>query len=237
MTSSNRATSSSTTPIVVGPFVKQRHAGIYLGDGEFVAAVKGSAVTILKLNDAKWRSVYKGARRIDPDVLAREEDARDAGRATTARAAGAPVASAAAAGAVAAPRTLTDDERRLRDVTEEWRGTPYKLGGTSRSGIDCSAFSGVLYKTVYRVDLPRTAEEQEGLGTSVSRDHLEPGDLIFFRTQGMGPLFKSRHVGVYLGGGEFAQASGRRGVTVSRLDNRYWSKKYHAARRPSKTAG
>jgi cell wall-associated NlpC family hydrolase len=226
---------------VVGPFVKQRHAGIYLGDGEFVAAVKGSAVTILKLNDARWRSVYKGARRIDPDALARAEEAREARSAGTsagARGGSAPPALAsrtpgAAAGAATAgaPRALSDSERRLRDVTEEWRGTPYKLGGTSRSGIDCSAFSRVLYENVYQVELPRTAEEQERLGSAVTRDSLQPGDLIFFRTQGMGPLFKSRHVGVYLGGGEFAQASGRRGVTISRLDNRYWSKKYHAARR------
>lgn len=226
---------------VVGPFVKQRHAGIYLGDGEFVAAVKGSAVSILKLGDARWRSVYKGARRIDPDALARAEEAREtrsAGASARVRGGSAPPALAsrtpgATAGAAApgAPRALSDSERRLRDVTEEWRGTPYKLGGTSRSGIDCSAFSRVLYENVYQMDLPRTAEEQERLGSAVSRDSLQPGDLIFFRTQGMGPLFKSRHVGVYLGGGEFAQASGRRGVTISRLDNRYWSKKYHAARR------
>jgi cell wall-associated NlpC family hydrolase len=232
---------------VVGPFVKQRHAGIYLGDGEFVAAVKGSAVSILKLNDARWRSVYKGARRIDPDALARAEEAREtrsAGRATSARNGNAPTALSnrtPGVGTAAEPpagtaRVLSDSERRLRDVTEEWRGTPYKLGGTSRSGIDCSAFSRVLYENVYQMELPRTAEEQEQLGAAVNRDGLQPGDLIFFRTQGMGPLFKSRHVGVYLGGGEFAQASGRRGVTISRLDNRYWSKKYHAARRIQKIA-
>ncbi len=229
----------------VGPFVKQRHAGIYLGDGEFVAAVKGSAVTILKLNDARWRSVYKAARRIDPDALAHAEEAREAraaGRPAGARSGDAPPSLAARAGTTPAaaapgePRALSDSERRLRDVTEEWRGTPYKLGGTSRSGIDCSAFSRVLYENVYQIELPRTAEEQEQLGAAVNRDGLQPGDLIFFRTQGMGPLFKSRHVGVYLGGGEFAQASGRRGVTISRLDNRYWSKKYHAARRIPKTA-
>lgn len=221
---------------VVGPFVKQRHAGLYLGDGEFVAAVKGAAVTILKLNDARWRAVYKAARRIDPDVLARVEDSREAREArTTGRASSASAASGAPA-ASTAPRALSDSERRLRDVTEEWRGTPYKLGGASRSGIDCSAFSRVLYDNVYQVALPRTAEEQEQLGSAVGRSDLQPGDLVFFRTQGMGPLFKSRHVGVYLGGGEFAQASGRRGVTISRLDNRYWSRKYHAARRVPKTA-
>ena len=212
----------------VGPLIKQRHAGLYLGDGDFVAAVKGSAVTILELNDAKWRRVYKAARRIDPDALARAEEAAEPAPRT-----GAP---ATAASSTASPRVLTDAELRLRGVTDDWRGTPYKLGGTSKSGIDCSAFSRVMYKDVYQYELPRTAEEQERLGRSVNRNELQAGDLVFFRTQGMGPLFRSRHVGVYLGGGEFAQASGRHGVTISRLDNRYWSRKYHAARRLSPPA-
>jgi cell wall-associated NlpC family hydrolase len=110
-------------------------------------------------------------------------------------------------------------------------GTPYKLGGTSKSGVDCSAFVQAVYKDVYGVELPRTAEEQERLGSKVDRKELQAGDLVFFRTKGMGPFFKSRHVGVYLGEGEFAQASGRLGVNVTPLDNRYWSKKYEGARR------
>lgn len=216
---------------VVGPFVKQRHAGIYLGDGEFVAAVKGSAVTILKLGDPRWRAVYKAARRIDPDVLAREEDARTAAAANRSPTSAAALPSNTAA-TTASP--MSDAERRLRAIGEDWRGTPYKLGGTSKSGIDCSAYSRVVYENVYQIELPRTAQEQERMGTSVGRGELQPGDLIFFRTQGMGPLFQSRHVGVYLGHGEFAQASGRRGVTVSSLDNSYWRKKYHSARRVAK---
>ena len=52
--------------------------------------------------------------------------------------------------------------------------------------------------------LPRTAEEQERLGPKSIVESLETGDLVFFRTKGMGPLFKARHVGIYLGGGEFA---------------------------------
>lgn len=207
----------------VGGLVKQRHAGLYIGNGEFVSAVRGSAVTILELNDARWKAAYQTARRIDPDVLARIDAAREP-RQTTPEAA----ADGAATRTLAAP---TAQEQRLRAVTDEWQGTPYKLGGVSKSGIDCSAFSRVMYSSVYQVELPRTAEEQERLGTRVERRELQSGDLIFFRTQGMGPLFRSRHVGVYLGQGEFAQASGRFGVTVSRLDNRYWSRKYHSARR------
>ena len=86
------------------------------------------------------------------------------------------------------------------------------------------------------MDLPRTAEEQERLGAKIDRKSLQTGDLVFFRTKGMGPLFKSRHVGIYLGGGEFAQASGRLGVNVARIDGYYWNKKYESGRRLPKAA-
>jgi cell wall-associated NlpC family hydrolase len=88
-----------------------------------------------------------------------------------------------------------------------------------------------VYTEVYHVELPRTVEEQETSGKPIPRSRLQPGDLVFFRAQGMGPRSGSRHVGVYLGAGEFAQASGSRGVTVSRLDDPYWNERYKTARR------
>ncbi len=130
---------------------------------------------------------------------------------------------------------MTSPERQLRDAVDPWKGTPYRLGGTSKSWADCSALVRSLYQDVYGVQLPRTAEEQERLGAKIDRRNLVAGDLIFFRTQGMGPFFKSRHVGLYLGNGEFAQASGRLGVNIARLDNRYWNKKYAGARRLPKS--
>lgn len=224
----------------MGKFINQRHAGLYIGDGEFVHAVKGSAVTISKLKDKRWSDAFEMARRIDPDALARQEEEREArsapavaGRSTGTRADG-DAASAArpnTAPRAAPPRTPSETEARLRDAVEPWRGTPYKIGGTSKSGVDCSALVRALFEEVYGMKLPRTAEEQERLGKKVDRKNLETGDLVFFRTKGMGPLFRARHVGVYLGGGEFAQSSGRLGVNVARLDNRYWNKKYETARR------
>lgn len=203
----------------IGKLVDRRHAGMYIGNGEFVHAVKGSAVTISRLDEDRWRKAFRGSRRIEP--------ADDSGPATVAG--GRPAPRNAYANTTG--RTVSDPERKLRDATQPWLGTPYKLGGNTKSGVDCSAFVRAVYTDVYGVELPRTAEEQERLGQKVDRRDLQPGDLVFFRTKGMGPFFKSRHVGVYVGGGEFAQASGRLGVNISPMSNRYWSKKYEGARR------
>ena len=254
-----------------GGLFNQRQAGLYIGDGEFVHAVKGAAVTISKMEDPRWANAFKDARRIDPEVLAREEQRADAAEhvATTARPAprnsmpskptpstarttpttttrpsarAATSAQAAPTHAplvpLASPGEESDAEResRLRDAAQPWMGTPYRLGGNSRTGIDCSAFVQAVFQAAYNMDLPRSADYQEKLGTAVNRDELEVGDLVFFRTQGMGPLFKSHHVGLYVGDGEFAQASSSHGVMISRLDNVYWSRKYQAARRVLPTA-
>lgn len=201
----------------IGKLIDRRHAGMYIGNGEFVHAVKGAAVTISKLDDERWKKAYRSARRIEPDMSG---DAAQVAK-------GGPRNAYANVGG----RHVPDPERKLRDATAPWLGTPYKLGGTSKSGVDCSAFVRAVYLDVYASELPRTAEEQERLGKKIDRKDLQPGDLVFFRTKGMGPLFKSRHVGVYVGGGEFAQASGRLGVNIMSLSNRYWSKKYEGARR------
>jgi cell wall-associated NlpC family hydrolase len=258
----------------IGSVFNQKHAGMYIGDGEFVHSVKGSAVTISRLDDPRWANAFRDARRIDPDAL---EEAR-AARATKAEAAAAartaakstraatkpaakpeptpaapasatqsnpapvveappepgppPIATpAATAPTIPAPAAATDRERKLDEAIQPWIGTPYRIGGTTKSGVDCSAFVGAVYLAAFDVKLPRTAEEQEQLGTVVKREDLQVGDLVFFRTQGMGPLFKSRHVGIYVGHGQFAQASGRKGVTLTDLDNDYWRRKYESARR------
>ncbi len=213
----------------IGGAFGRRHAGIYIGDGEFTHCVKGQAVTISKLDDPRWAKAFRAARRIDPDVQARLRIAKsteppDQKKKQTLPSTPAPAVDVS-------NRTFTDTEKKLRVATAEWRGTPYKIGGTTKAGVDCSAFVRAAYKEALNVDLPRTSAEQELLGANVERANLQSGDLVFFRTQGMGPFFKSRHVGVYLGGGEFAQSSGSHGVTISRLDNYYWNKKYHGARR------
>ena len=122
-------------------------------------------------------------------------------------------------------------EQLIRAKAEAWWGTPYKWGGTTKAGIDCSAFTQTIFASTFGLKLPRTAEQQERLGIYVPKDSLKSGDLVFFRTGGFLFLFRRRHVGVYLSNGEFAHASGSRGVTTSRLDEPFWKKEFKTARR------
>ena len=122
-------------------------------------------------------------------------------------------------------------EQAIRREAGDWANTPYKHGGTTRQGIDCSSYTMVLYKELFKIELPRTAKQQERIGKKIDRVALRAGDLVFFRTKGLGPFLKKRHVGIYLGGGEFTHASTSKGVMVSSLENSYWRKAYKVARR------
>jgi len=116
----------------------------------------------------------------------------------------------------------------LLDQYNDWAGTPYRLGGNNRSGIDCSAFTQITFKERFGVEIQRTTLAQLNSGASVSKQQLRAGDLVFFQTG-----YKQRHVGIYLQEGKFLHASTSRGVMVSRLDNPYWRKHYWTARRPA----
>jgi len=113
----------------------------------------------------------------------------------------------------------------------DWRGTPYRLGGSSKRGIDCSAFTQVTYRQQFGLPLPRTTEQQAEYGQQVSRSEMVSGDLVLFKTG-----FSVRHVGIYVGNGQFLHASTSRGVMISRLDNPYWKKHYWKVVRPDSMA-
>lgn len=123
-------------------------------------------------------------------------------------------------------RAADTAERALRAEVARWHGTPHRWGGTDQRGVDCSAFVMALYRDVFDVGVPRTTARQVQAGTGVRQHALRVGDLVAFR-----PTRKTRHVGVYLGGGEFAHASSSAGVTVSSLDEPYWQRVYWRARR------
>lgn len=109
---------------------------------------------------------------------------------------------------------------------KEWRKTPYKIGGLSKRGIDCSGFVYITFRSKLGCNIPRTTELQVKTGRKVTRKNLRVGDLVFFQTT----LFYD-HVGIYLGDSKFLHASTSRGVMISSLHEKYWRKRYWTARR------
>ena len=108
----------------------------------------------------------------------------------------------------------------LLSFIDDWFGTRYRYGGTTKRGIDCSALTGALLLAVYGFNMPRTAREQYDATEHISKDELKEGDLVFFNTRG-----GVSHVGVYLENDYFVQASSH-GVTISSLDEHYYAKRF-----------
>jgi cell wall-associated NlpC family hydrolase len=108
-------------------------------------------------------------------------------------------------------------------IARKHLGAPYRWGGSSPDGFDCSGFVQYIYAQV-GVSLPHNAAKQYMLGVPVSRDRLEPGDVVFFD--------HLRHNGIYVGNGQFihARRSGKR-VTVSTLDEAWYAERWAGARR------
>jgi cell wall-associated NlpC family hydrolase len=111
----------------------------------------------------------------------------------------------------------------------ELRDSPYKYGGNSKDGLDCSAFTRLVFQSTFDYNLPRSAREQYQVGLKInSRDSLQTGDLVFFNTSRR--RFPG-HVGIYLGENLFVHASRSLGVTISSLDEKYYTKRYVGSRR------
>jgi cell wall-associated NlpC family hydrolase len=115
----------------------------------------------------------------------------------------------------------------LYQAIEEWYGTRYRFGGTTKKGIDCSSLMQKLYTASYNLEIPRTAITQYRATTRLTQDDLKEGDLIFFHTTRSG----ISHVGLYLGNRRFIHASSSRGVVISNLDESYYVKAYRGAGR------
>lgn len=118
------------------------------------------------------------------------------------------------------------ERSQLMRLYSTWQGVPYRYGGVSKRGVDCSALVQIFYRDVYHLSLPRQTRDQLNMGASVEQKYLELGDLVFFHTG-----FKTNHVGIYIGDRQFIHASTSVGVTISSLDNPYWKRHYKAARR------
>ena len=117
-------------------------------------------------------------------------------------------------------------ETELLRQVDEWYGTKYRMGGTTRKGVDCSAFVQAVYLSAFALSIPRTAFEQYKTANRISATELKEGDLVFFNTTG-----GVSHVGIYLRNNKFIHASSSNGVTVSDLFEPYYLKRFLGAGR------
>ena len=118
------------------------------------------------------------------------------------------------------------NNNQLYQFIEEWIDTRYRFGGSTKSGIDCSGFSSMLCKEVYKIKLPRMASEQYKACEKINKENLTEGDLVFFNTRG-----GVSHVGVYLMNDFFIHSSTKEGVIISSLNEDYYHNKFIGAGR------
>ena len=117
------------------------------------------------------------------------------------------------------------EEPSLINVARDYLGVPYRFGGSTLRGIDCSAFVQKVFR-YFSIDLPRTAREQFKAGVKISKRELRIGDLIFFKTYARYPS----HVGIYIGEGQMIHASSRsKKVTISSINEPYYVRRYIGA--------
>lgn len=117
--------------------------------------------------------------------------------------------------------------KELIIAVSEWLGVPYKYGGDTKTGTDCSGFVGQVYKKVYNKTTSRSANGLYEEAKKISKNQLKDGDLVFFKIN----TTKVGHVGIYLKDGYFIHATTKRGVMVNNLNEDYYAKYYFASGR------
>src|ERR1700712_1801833 len=111
---------------------------------------------------------------------------------------------------------------KLFNFVYDWIGTPYRFGGNSKKGVDCSAFTKQLYNQVFNLDIKRNSRDIFSMVSPVSKDDLKEGDLVFFKIHSR----SISHIGIYLGNNRFAHAS-LRGVAINNLNDAYYSRYFY----------
>ncbi len=115
-----------------------------------------------------------------------------------------------------------NEDIALLEEIDSWIGTPYKYGGATKEGTDCSGLIITIYKKIYNIDLTRSSYELWRESVAVKRKELKSGDFVFFRMKGD----KISHAGIYISNGYFVHASSSRGVVIDSLDNEYYSLRF-----------
>lgn len=116
------------------------------------------------------------------------------------------------------------NQGKLMNYCEGWLGTPYRAGGETKQGVDCSGFVSNVYKDVYGIKLPRRSQDMEkACRTTKSLSNLKEGDLVFFNNKAGG---QTNHVGIFLDSQRFIHASSSKGVTISQFNEKYWSERF-----------
>lgn len=125
-----------------------------------------------------------------------------------------------------APDPIRED---IQAFINKWWNVPYVYGGASMRGIDCSAFTQRFYKEIFDKKIPRTARSQYHAMTSVPKDSIQTGDLVFFSSK-LSP--SGWHVGIYLWNDSFVHAANRRDdIKISALSNSFYQKTFKGAKR------
>lgn len=121
-------------------------------------------------------------------------------------------------------KTEFDEKTNLNKELNKWLGTPYKYGGETKNGVDCSALVQNVYESL-GINLPRTSNQQYTYTISIPDKQRKPGDLLFFKTGG-----RINHVGIYIGDDTMVHASSSRGVVKEDINGtiyrRYFASRY-----------
>jgi cell wall-associated NlpC family hydrolase len=119
------------------------------------------------------------------------------------------------------------EDSELKKIVDSYIGVPYRYGGTTRKGMDCSGFTWRVFTRLGYKNFPRTSSANlHKLGKRVSLRDAKPGDLVFFKKWG-----RVFHVGIYMGNKIFAHASSKKGITYTSLEDEYFGKRFNDIRR------
>jgi len=128
-------------------------------------------------------------------------------------------------------QAYAEARNKVISAAVKYEKVPYRYGGVTKSGMDCSGFVYATFKDALGVSTPRSSTGLYTWAEIISLNNAQPGDLLFFKTTGGNTI---SHVGIYLGGGQFihsASSGPSTGVIYSSLNEKYWSRSYAAAGR------